>query len=389
MGSRWKALAVDQRQRYVDLASTDKERYRLEMKEHRDKQVRDSSLGQAYLKRAAAAAFEVPFMAETVVNGVATDPPTYANAQPSPSNDMEIVLMKQEIQSLLQTQQELNKTIQRNSQKSRLPIPLCPQEHDSSPLAITTTFPPIDVSRSSLDEIPCEKAYGGMALQPTMLPVAWDIISFFPNIEAAAIGASSKYSKGNGMLKDDCPATSDVNLFVPDRISDNSSTSTIPPASSTWQDILMVLQQQIWQQDIHQFQKEEFQQNQDRQRAEQQWQSLQVQQIQQEQETTRMWEELQASIQYSLFLQQSHTRAIHQMQQLHLPSIPIPLPPGLACSPSSAFGGNVGISGMIASLQQQARLTNASYASSSEAIAILSQLPAEMPLPPSSSSSPP
>jgi HMG (high mobility group) box len=51
MGSKWKALTMSQRRRYEELAATDQERYRKEKQEYRDKMVRESALGAAYLER--------------------------------------------------------------------------------------------------------------------------------------------------------------------------------------------------------------------------------------------------------------------------------------------------------------------------------------------------
>jgi HMG (high mobility group) box len=51
MGSKWKALTSSQRRRYEELAATDQERYRKEKQEYREKQVRESTLGAAYLER--------------------------------------------------------------------------------------------------------------------------------------------------------------------------------------------------------------------------------------------------------------------------------------------------------------------------------------------------
>jgi HMG-box domain len=56
MGSRWRALPVCERKKYADLAATDQTRYRQEMVEYRDKIIRESTLGAAYLQRKESAA---------------------------------------------------------------------------------------------------------------------------------------------------------------------------------------------------------------------------------------------------------------------------------------------------------------------------------------------
>jgi HMG-box domain len=56
MGSRWRALSVSERQKYSDLAAADQARYRREMVEYREKIIRESALGAAYLQRKESAA---------------------------------------------------------------------------------------------------------------------------------------------------------------------------------------------------------------------------------------------------------------------------------------------------------------------------------------------
>lgn len=348
MGEQWRTLPDAQRQAYTDLAAADKERYRVEMKEHRDKQIRESAMAQAFLKRASTATANGTESGMAIPNLKLPPPESSEGAQyekpvaplvnasfcpetlpvahrgldnnialPSISlpsqSETDFLLLQHQIQNFQQTQQLLNR-----HQHSQLP-------HHSLPLTMAAAvaaassahlIPQPHVKFSQLD------ATGISSITQSGLPHQWSQSSNPTSLAATGSNISRATTSTNSNTNPCLIGSSNGRSTI------SSKARAQPPfseASFFWQDLLIFLQQlqrgrQEEERQLRQHQllvAEQYIQNREKNVLHN---SLKViQQLQQQDQNQQLLQELQGSPHIAVLLQQlqslTRQQSEHQYRQ--------------------------------------------------------------------------